>query len=135
MVVSIASPASFGFLGFAKSVLRSSILYGLVFLAWEAANRHVDNTQWASDIIAERRYGDAFETEFLYSPDLSHLPSTLPHRNDVLIETRYGSKHLHMYNDFAKSHPGSQFFFDELVAHYKSAFVAVESENVPKCYC
>jgi len=127
VMIALAAPVDFGIRGIRNSVLRSSIIYGLLFLVWQAANNHVDNTHWAKDIKAGRKYTDAFRNEHTYTPKLSHLSSTLPHRKDVLIETRYGSRHLHMYNDFTNDHPGSR-VFHKLVQEHKTAFASVKSE-------
>lgn len=96
-------------------------------MMWRAANRHVDSTDWAKDIRAGRKYSVDFGAEGLLSQSLQRLPSTLPHQKDVLIETRYGSRHFHMYNDFTNDHPGSR-IFQEFVRDYANAYDQVKSE-------
>ena len=73
-------------------------IYGLIL-------RHVDNTNWARDILAGNLYTDiSIGQEPIYSAD---SPTTLPNRDDVLIETRYGSRELYFYNGFINNHPGN----------------------------
>lgn len=84
----------------ARLVLVHTVVYGL----FRAALNHVDNTQWAKDIKEERRYTNPFAvTDNDYSG-----PTTYPHREDILIETRYKNPALAMYNDFINGHPGNR---------------------------
>ena len=121
----IISPKKFGVRGLGTSVGRSALLYGIVYAMWMAANDHVDNSQWAKDIVAGRKYAGAFKEEATFTPMYKHLPSTLPHQNDVLIETRYASRQLDMYNDWTRDHPGSQ-LFQMLVREYATAYDSVK---------
>lgn len=108
VISALLSPKHFGLRGLRRLVARLILLYALLFAMWLAANHHVDNTDWARDIRAGRKYSVDFGAETLMSPGLENRPSTLPHRNDVLIETRYGSRQFHMYNDFTNDHPGTR---------------------------
>lgn len=117
---------NFGLQGLGGALARSGLLYSFVFVLWMGANHHVDNTDWAKDIRAGRRYSVDFGAEEML-PDLSHLPSTFPNRKDVLIETRYGSRQFHMYNDFTNDDPGTR-TFRELVREYSEAYSQVESD-------
>jgi Phytanoyl-CoA dioxygenase (PhyH) len=121
------SPNRSGLGGVARSLLRTTVLYTLVFAAWQAANNHVDNTHWAKDIVAGRRYGPAFSDEDTTNPAVAHIPSTMPNRKDVLIETRYASKQLHMYNDFTNGHPGNR-IFQALVREYTIPYTLAQSD-------
>jgi ectoine hydroxylase-related dioxygenase (phytanoyl-CoA dioxygenase family) len=85
------------------SLIRLLVTHGIVLCLYLAANRYVDQTQWARDIKAERRYTNPFgnfESEY-------DGPTTWPVRDDILIETRYKSRDLAMYNDFVMAHPGN----------------------------
>jgi len=127
VVLAVVTPKKCGIPEVVNSLLRTGIVYCLVYLLWVAANRHVDNTQWAKDIVNGRKYASAFQEEFKFAPRNNHLPSTLPHSKDVLIETRFGSRQLNMYNDWAQDHPGSQ-LFRKLVQEHAVAFDLVSSD-------
>jgi ectoine hydroxylase-related dioxygenase (phytanoyl-CoA dioxygenase family) len=92
------------------AVVRLSLIGVTVYLLFQTAKTRVDRTGWAADIRAGRRYASTVEIERAFAKGITG-PSTYPTRDDVLIETRYGSKQLAMYNDFVKTgHPGNQFF-------------------------
>lgn len=110
LLVGVCAPKSVGLRGFGRSIIRLGMMYGAIFGLWRAAIHHVDTSDWAKDIVAGRRWTDAYQTELRNTPQITHLPSTVPHRQDVLIETRYGSPYLRMYNDFVDGHPGSRRF-------------------------
>ena len=85
-----------------------------VYLLFIAAVSHVDQTGWAADIRNNRRYASTVANDRVYAIDDAG-PSTYPTKYDVLVETRYGSDHLGMYNDYISlGHPGN-FFFKGLV--------------------
>mmetsp|Transcript_20978 Transcript_20978/g.34670 ORF Transcript_20978/g.34670 Transcript_20978/m.34670 type:complete len:986 (-) Transcript_20978:819-3776(-) len=89
---------------FGWAIARLVFVYGLAYGLFKAAVHHVDNTQWARDISGGRRYTNSFViTDNDYSG-----PTTYPHREDVLIETRYKSPAFAMYNDFIMAHPGNR---------------------------
>lgn len=102
--------------GVRSATVRLACIGLLTGLAYWKARTHVDSTGWASDIRAGRRYASTADKEqqhFLsLSPQHRHYfsgPSTLPNKYDILIETRYGSRHLALYNDFiAQGHPGNR---------------------------
>lgn len=127
VAVCVVSPDNFGVRRLGTTFGWSTLFYGIVYAAWIAANHHVDNSQWAKDIVAGRRYAGAFKEEATFAPNYKHLPSTLPHQKDVLIETRYASRQLDMYNDWTRDHPGSQ-LFQTLVREYATAYGSVRSE-------
>lgn len=89
---------------FAFSLLRLGLIYGIAVTLYHAAIKHVDESDWAYDIRNGLKYASPFgneETAF-------NGPTTLPNRYDVLIETRYKSKYLALYNDFISNHPGNR---------------------------
>ncbi|GAX24307.1 hypothetical protein FisN_4Lh421 [Fistulifera solaris] len=106
-VFSRSQPRSQSFFG---AMFRSASLASIAYLLFEGARYYVDNTGWAKDIKASRRYASIVPLYGL-SED---LPTTFPTKYDVLIETRYGSRQLHMYNDFIEGHPGNRKFLDLL---------------------
>ena len=88
-----------------NATVRLVVTYGLLYVAYRAAIAHVDNTYWAKDLKAGRKYQSPFSSmeESAYQG-----PTTIPTRDDVLIETRYGSDYLKIYNDFISNHPGNR---------------------------
>lgn len=99
---------------FGLAIRRLACSHGLVILFFVISNRHVDQSGWAKDITAGRKYTSAFTDEDKFNPPSKKLlgPTTLPHRNDVLLENRYGGRQLKMYNDFINGHPGNSFFLE-----------------------
>jgi hypothetical protein len=51
---------------FWQSTRRMLVLCGIVYLGFFMARQHVDSTQWAKDIKANRRYSSAMENEHLF---------------------------------------------------------------------
>jgi len=86
------------------AAIRLLITHGIIYGLYKAALSHVDNTQWARDIVAKRRYTNPFIFEDL----LYDGPSVYPHREDILVETKYKLASLAMYNDFIMAHPGNR---------------------------
>jgi hypothetical protein len=95
---------------FGWALFRLAVISGTVFALYQAALKHVGSTQWAKDISHNLRYSSPFGSEEV----LYKGPTTMPYRNDVLIETRYKSEYLAMYNDYVGNHPGNR-QWDELV--------------------
>ena len=89
---------------FGRALVRLLITHAIVYGLYLACNNHVDHTQWARDIKAGRRYSSPYHTY----EDEYHGPTVWPHRNDVLIETRYKTDALAMYNDYVMAHPGNR---------------------------
>lgn len=85
-------------------IVRLVITHAIVYGLYLASIKHVDNTQWARDITAGRRFTNPF---YKYD-DEYHGLTAWPHRNDVLIETRYKTDALAMYNDYVMAHPGNR---------------------------
>ena len=87
------------------AMVRLGVSHTLVYGLYKAANNHVDNTQWAKDLNAGRLYTAPFGLE----DNEFQGPTTLPTRDDILIDTRYKSDYLAMYTDYVSSgHPGNQ---------------------------
>jgi len=80
---------------------------GLAWVLFIMAKEHVDNTGWAKDIQSHRRY-TAFQSPV--DDSAAQGRATFPTKFDVLIENLYGSRQLHMYNDFINWHPGNRYF-------------------------
>jgi hypothetical protein len=97
-----------------RAIRRLTMICGAASLIFLAAKRHVDSTDWATDIRSNMRYTSAVENEENFISPFERVPrlliTTLPLRKDVLIETRHGSEHLAMYNDFVDGHPGNRVF-------------------------
>lgn len=90
-------------------LMLMSIAYGL----YQWAKSHVDETGWAKDIRAGRRYATTtnYDRSAFHTNDAFMGPSTYPTKHDVLIESRYGSKELAMYNDYIPlGHPGNRLY-------------------------
>mmetsp|Transcript_23893 Transcript_23893/g.36928 ORF Transcript_23893/g.36928 Transcript_23893/m.36928 type:complete len:971 (+) Transcript_23893:205-3117(+) len=92
---------------FRRSMLRFGITHGSIYLLYLAANQRVDNSDWAIDIQAGRRYSVPSGASLIEHNEYSGL-SVVPYQSDVLIETLYKSTYLEMYNDFINGHPANQ---------------------------
>ena len=78
---------------------------------YNAAIKHVDNSDWAYDIRTGLKYTSPFDNEEAAYDG----PTTMPNQHDVLIETRYKSRYLALYNDFiSHKHPGNR-LWNELI--------------------
>jgi hypothetical protein len=104
-----------------SAIFRLSILLSIVSLIYFRAKKYVDESEWAIDIKAGRRYSSTTPLEqrtfvSTLSEYISHstaeLHTTLPNKLDVLIETRYGGKQLALYNDFINNHPGNEYIIN-----------------------
>jgi hypothetical protein len=94
----------------AGALLRVGMIVIAAEVILQTAKARVDQTDWAADIRAGRRYTSTAESELVFSLNYKG-PSTFPTKWDVLFETRYGSEQLAMYNDFITTgHPGNRFF-------------------------
>lgn len=96
---------------FGLSILRLGALCAAAYLVFVGLRSHVDSTRWAADIRGGRRYSTVFANDEAFGVKNEGLV-TLPHRNDVLIENRFGSPYLHLYNDFINGHPGNRYFLN-----------------------
>lgn len=94
---------------FTLSLLRLGAGCTFAYVVFVGLRNHVDSTRWAADIRGGRRYSSVFENELAFGVKRKGV-TTLPHRKDVLIENRFGSRYLHMYNDFVNGHPGNRYF-------------------------
>jgi hypothetical protein len=104
---------------FGWALFRLAVICSAVFALYQAALKHVGLTQWAKDIRHNLRYSSPFGSEKV----LYKGPTTMPHRNDVLIETRYMSEYLAMYNDYVGNHPGNC-QWDQLVSEKASTYAS-----------
>lgn len=88
--------------GILKPCVHLVVLLSIVYGLYQWAKTHVDETGWAKDIRGGRRYATTkqYERATYGAIDRPSGPSTYPTKHDVLIENRYGSKELAMYNDF-----------------------------------
>jgi hypothetical protein len=99
--------------GLLNPCLRLMVLLSVAYGLYQWAKAHVDETGWAKDIRGGRRYSTTANYDLAaYSNfDLPYGPSTYPTKHDVLIESRYGSKELEMYNDFIPlGHPANRIY-------------------------
>ena len=104
---------------FVWALIRLSAIYGTVLALYNVGIEHVDESDWAYDIRNGLKYTSPFGNE----ESAYFGPSTFPHRNDVLIETRYKSKYLALYNDYIGNHPGNRLWnqlLDEKAEIYAS---------------
>lgn len=94
------------------SLFRLSTIVLCVSGLFYLAKSSVDNSGWAKDISAGRMYGSTVAVERAFvKTEYALGPSTYPTKQDVLIETRYGSEYLAIYNDFVtEGHPGNRKF-------------------------
>ena len=98
---------------------RSLVLYSIAATFYTQWNRQIDESTWTKDIVSGHRYVVHFPSE----PIAYVGPTAMPNPSDVLFETRFGSKHLGMYNDFVDYHPGNRYWkklVTELRHHYKT---------------
>lgn len=89
--------------------LRLAFFWLLVSHLLFAAKHYVDRSHWAKDILADRRYSGVFKNQSAFGVGMPG-PTTFPTRLDVLVENRYGSKRLSLYEEFVNGHPGNRAF-------------------------
>lgn len=104
---------------FGRALFRLAIMISIVLVLYRTGIKHVDNTQWASDLRHGLRYTSPFGNE----ESAFDGPTTFPHRNDALIVTRYKSDYLAMYNDYVGNHPGNR-VWNELIDEKASTFAS-----------
>ena len=100
--------------GAGRAVRRVVLSHGFIFVGYLLLNCYVDSTFWAKDILANRRYSNAFVAEESEYP--LDAPEAFPTRTDMLVQTRYDSEFLYMYNDWMDNHPGNELFNEHLNA-------------------
>lgn len=100
---------------FSLSMARVGALCAIAYAVYAGLKHHVDSTDWAADIRGGRRYSTTMTNELSFGVKTEGI-TTIPHRNDVLIETRFGSPYLHMYNDYINGHPGNRHFLSHVDA-------------------
>lgn len=137
LLCSIAGLVSFGsFMGgvrrFGSALFHLTIMYGIIFALFKSAIKHVDESHWARDLRNELRYTSPFGAGFSeYTYD---GPLTVPHRNDVLIETRYKSDYLAMFsNDFIGNFPGNR-LWNELVNEKAALYASYLASGLPPAF-
>lgn len=109
--IGLGSGIKQGMIRLGKALFRLGAILSIVLALYKVAIVRVDNTQWASDLRHGLRYTSPFGDEEARFDG----PTTFPHRNDVLIETRLKSDFLAMYNDYIGNHPGNR-YWNELVS-------------------
>jgi hypothetical protein len=88
-------------------------------LAW-LFTRQVEKTPWATHIRQGKSYHLGVASDYGTPYD---IPGTLPNRDDVLLTTRYNSRHLWSYYEILDySHPGNK-RFQELVMKSSTGYV------------
>ena len=98
-----------------NAIVRLCLMGGIAYFLYNAAIERVDGTNWAKDIRFKKRHWGVFKNQFAFGIK-TQGPTTFPHRRDVLVENRYGSEYLAMYEDFIDGHPGNRFFNEYLTA-------------------
>jgi len=96
---------------FGLSMFRLGALCAAAYATFIGLRSHVDSTRWAADIRGGRRYSSVFANDIAFGVKSEGL-TTLPHRKDVLIENRFGSSYLYLYNDYINGHPGNRYFLN-----------------------
>jgi hypothetical protein len=107
--------------GMSIVVLRLVLWHFVVCWMAQRVNRFIDESPWARDIAKGHHYNVVFPEaqntkhsigleEDVHGYGLYDGPTVYPYKTDVLIETRMGSRHLAMYNDFIEYHPGNRFW-------------------------
>lgn len=91
------------------AISRLLVFWALASGMLKLLQNHVASSDWAKDVTAERRYTGVFKNQSAFGIGKPG-PTTLPTRSDVLIENRYGSEHLALYEDFVNGHPGNRLF-------------------------
>jgi len=104
---------------FGWALLRLGVIGCVVLTMYRAAVKHVDESDWAYDIRNNLKYTSPFGSEEAAYDGAESLPN----RKDVLIETRYKSEYLALYNDYIKNHPGNR-LWNELVDEKAEAYAS-----------
>jgi hypothetical protein len=103
------------------ALMRIVLMIMIAHFSLKKLKKHVDETDWAADIKAQRRYASTVKYDQIAFADheIDHVNSysTFPTKYDVLVETRYASDQFEMYNDFINNHPGNRLFQELLQQH------------------
>ena len=94
------------------------------YLAIRVVNDHIDHTTWAADIRAGTLNTVSFQPHPYDALIEKNCPTTIPWRTDILIETRFGSDYLAMYNKFVSNHPGNR-QWNHVVTEYAPSFATL----------
>jgi hypothetical protein len=139
--------------GLIRAFVHVIVLASIIYTLLHVAKQFVDQTGWAVDIKRQNVYGSivSYEKEYdkvankidtlRYNHQDKHnhqqrllpintmqkivRPTTFPTKYDVLMETKYGSRHLGSFRMFMDYHPGNQIFL-QYMKHNKSYY---ESKN------
>ena len=100
--------------GLKSALVRWTLCAMVSYTMWIAAKRHVDSTQWAKDIQNKRLFTSVMDGELAFGDVRERGWTTLPTREDVLIEHRTGGSHyLGLFRDFITlGHLGNARFQD-----------------------
>jgi len=105
-----------------NALIRLALFWGIAWYLFDAAKKQADRSDWATDIKAKRRYTHMFKNQEAFGFKKTGL-QTFPYRTDVLVENRYGSEYLALYEDFIDGHTGNR-FFQELLTSAGPAFLS-----------
>jgi hypothetical protein len=114
---------------FKKLLFRFLLICATAGAFYNLAIFVVDNSNWAKDIVSKQKFSsvvpyDKFVAEKNMNEPLSFPDAwkrtTYPNRHDVLLESRYGSPDLGIYNHFIDGHPGNV-LFNDIIRAYRSS--------------
>lgn len=111
--MAFGGPGMKGRLGrFGWALFRLGVIYGVAMALYNGAIKYVDDSDWAYDIRNGLRYTSPFgyNEEAVYDG-----PATMPNGDDVLVETRYKSEYLALYNDYIGQHQAGNRLWNELI--------------------
>lgn len=107
---------------FRNAMIRMLIIIGITALLFTMAKKYSDESDWAKDHAAERKFtslvkyermavknacSDNIKGRVMFCSNTKKRPTTFPHQTDFLIETRLGSESFAAFNNFIDGHPGN----------------------------
>ena len=106
-----------------RLIIMSTMVYGL----WLVGRSHVDSTQWAQAIRGNHIFGNVMDNELDFADIQSSGWTTLPTRNDVLLEHRIGGSHyMGLFRDWiSRGHRGNARFHELISSTVPSTAAAI----------
>jgi hypothetical protein len=118
-----------------RVALRLVAVQLAVLVVSQQLDSKMDKSEWASDIRQGIRNVVVFDDLDESNPTIQPLQAgatTLPVKQDVLLESRLGSTYLAMYNDFVNMHPGTRDWRERVaksIDYFKSPTLRQETAN------
>mmetsp|Transcript_29447 Transcript_29447/g.71088 ORF Transcript_29447/g.71088 Transcript_29447/m.71088 type:complete len:893 (+) Transcript_29447:196-2874(+) len=116
-----------------NGIRRTLVTHGLVVVLAVFTLHSVHSSKWANDIASGKTLMRPFpiDVRSLEDPTVSEGKTTVPHRFDVLVGSRFDSPHIGMYSHWLGYHYGNRLFDDFVNAYGGRSFRSLHSNIAP----